>query len=59
MDSWLRVNVLSDLNVANDRAAVNSLNAFINGVRAQRGRGISEPDADALIASAEALAAVL
>jgi hypothetical protein len=41
--------VLDDLNENNDVAAINSLEAFINAVEAQRGKKISEEDADALI----------
>ncbi len=46
---------LSDGIPANDHAAVNSLEAFINGVEAQRGKKISQDDADALIAAARAI----
>ena len=42
-----------DLNENNDVAAVNSLEAFINAVQAQRGNKIPEADADALIAAAQ------
>lgn len=44
---------LDDLNLHNDVAAVNALEAFINAVEAQRGRQIDEADADDLIASAQ------
>jgi surface protein len=44
---------LSDETVENDAAAVNSLQAFINSVEAQRGKKISEEDADTLIAAAQ------
>jgi hypothetical protein len=43
---------LDDINANNDVAAVNTLEAFINAVEAQRGKEISEPDADALIQAA-------
>jgi len=43
---------LQDENENNDAAAVNSLEAFINAVEAQRGKKIPEADADALIAAA-------
>jgi len=46
---------LEDVNAHNDVAAVNSLNAFINAVEAQRGNKISDSEADALIASAQAI----
>ena len=41
---------LQDINENNDVAAINTLEAFINAVEAQRGKKISEDDADALIA---------
>ena len=44
--------VLDDGNESNDVAACNVLNAFINSVEAQRGKKISESDADQLIDSA-------
>ena len=50
---------LSDMNQNNDGSAINALNAFINAVEAQRGNHISETDADALIAAAEQIIAVL
>jgi len=40
---------LSDSNQNNEVAAVNSLNAFINLVEAQRGKKIEEADADVLM----------
>ena len=43
---------LEDANEKNDVAAINSLEAFINAVEAQRGKKIPEADADALIAAA-------
>ena len=50
---------LDDLNENNDVAAINSIQAFINYVEAQRGIHISSADADALIASAQAIIASL
>ena len=50
LESALRA--LDDLNENNDVAAVNSLQAFINFVEAQRGDKISEEDADTLVAAA-------
>ena len=44
---------LDDINANNDVAAVNTLEAFINAVEAQRGNKISQADADALIADAQ------
>ncbi len=44
---------LDDVNEHNDVAALNSLQAFINAVEAQRGNKISEADADVLIAAAQ------
>jgi len=44
---------LDDVNENNDGAAVNALGAFINAVEAQRGKKISEDDADALIEMAQ------
>jgi len=49
LDSALKV--LEDVNENNDGAAINSLEAFINAVEAQKGKKISEADADALIAN--------
>ena len=46
---------LDDLNENNDVAAINSLNAFINAVEAQRGKEISEADADSLISQTQAI----
>jgi PKD repeat protein len=42
--------VLEDSNENNDVAAIKALQAFINKIEAQRGKNISEADADALIA---------
>jgi parallel beta-helix repeat protein len=50
---------LDDLNTNNDVAAINSLQAFINAVEAQRGHKISEADADGLIVAAQETIAVL
>ena len=44
---------LDDINENNDVAAINTLQAFINAVEAQRGNKIPEADADALIAAAQ------
>ena len=44
---------LKDENENNDVAAINTLEAFINVVEAQRGKKISETDADSLIAAAQ------
>jgi len=44
---------LDDINESNDVAAINTLQAFINAVEAQRGNKIPEADADALIAVAQ------
>jgi formylglycine-generating enzyme required for sulfatase activity len=49
------LNVLTDANANNDGAAVNSLNAFINAVNAQRGTKISSADADILNGKAESI----
>lgn len=53
LDSALRA--LEDLHANNDAAAVNSLQAFLNEVAAQRGTKIAEADADALIAATQAI----
>lgn len=50
---------LDDINENNDVAAINTLQAFINAVEAQRGNKILEADADALIAAAQAIIAML
>lgn len=47
--------VLEDDNPKNDKAAINSLRAFINSVKAQRGKKITEDDADRLIEDAEVI----
>ncbi|MHC4906535.1 MAG: GLUG motif-containing protein [Planctomycetota bacterium] len=51
LDAALKI--LEDSNENNDGAAVGSLGAFINAVNAQRGKKISEADADSLIAAAQ------
>jgi hypothetical protein len=43
------LNALADMNTNNDSAAINSLQSFINAVEAQRGKQISEEEADFLI----------
>ena len=57
LDSALRA--LDDLNENNDVAAINSLNAFINAGEAQRDEKIPGGDADALIAIAQEIIAVI
>ncbi|MHC4467648.1 MAG: hypothetical protein ACYSYW_14025, partial [Planctomycetota bacterium] len=49
------VKVLRDSNPNNDGAAINTLQAFINKIEAQRGKRITEVIADALIAEAKAI----
>lgn len=51
--------LLEDENEHNDVAAINLLQAFINTVNAQRGKKISEEDADDLIASAQQIIDIL
>jgi hypothetical protein len=46
---------LDDLNQHNDVAAVNALQAFINAVEAQRGKALTEAQADQLIDMAQAI----
>jgi hypothetical protein len=53
------LNVLLDVNVSNDGAACNSLQAFISSVEAQRGKKITSNQADQLIASAQEIKAIL
>jgi hypothetical protein len=53
------LNALDDLNEQNDVAAINSLQAFINSVEAQSGNELSEEDARALIAAAQAILDIL
>lgn len=50
---------LNDVNQNNNVAAINSLQAFIGAVGAQRGKLISVVDADALIAAVQAIIAQL
>jgi len=50
---------LEDENENNDAAAVNTLEAFINAVEAQRGKKIPEAEADALIAAAQEIIELL
>jgi len=50
---------LGDENPANDQAVVNSLEAFIHEIEAQRGKKILEDDANALITAAEAIISAL
>jgi parallel beta-helix repeat protein len=50
---------LEDLKQNNDVAAINTLEAFISAVEAQRGKEIAELDADELIASALEIIAIL
>jgi hypothetical protein len=57
LDAVLRA--LDDANENNDVAAINALEAFINAVEAQSGNHISTEDANALIAAAEVIIAVL
>jgi len=45
--------IITDDNPKNDVAGINTLNAFINEVEAQRGKKILEADADILIAAAQ------
>ncbi len=46
---------IDDINQNNDGAAINTLQAFINAVEAQSGDKIATEDADALIATAQAI----
>ena len=48
-------NAIDSIQKAQEKAAVNKLEAFINEVEAQRGKKIPEADADALIALAQAI----
>ena len=50
---------LEDGNENNDTAAVNLLQAFINAVKAQRGKKITDGAADTLIADAEKIIELL
>jgi len=53
------LNALVDANVNNDGAACNSLAAFISAVQAQRGKKITNAQADELISSAQQIKAML
>ena len=57
LDAALRL--LEDGNENNDVATVNLLEAFINAVQAQRGKKISEADADNLISAAQEIIELL
>jgi hypothetical protein len=48
-------NALADLNENNDVAAINSLQAFINAVEAQRGQDLTDELADELVERAQAI----
>jgi len=50
---------ISELKQNNGVVAVNAMGAFVNQVEAQRGKKITEEDADALIAKAQAIIALL
>lgn len=52
-------NALDDLNENNDVAALNSLYALINAVEAQRGRKLTDAQADSLVAAAQAVIAAI
>ena len=53
------LNALDDVNQNNDIAAINSLNALINAVEAQRGNKLTEPQADLLIGDANDIITLL
>ncbi len=62
LPSGIEISLLAKLDAAqkaNDSVAINLLQAFINAVQAQRGKLIPEADADTLIATAEAIIAML
>jgi PKD repeat protein len=48
-------NALDDLGRGRDQGAVGKLNAFVNSVKAQRGKKISAAEADALIQTAQGI----
>ena len=50
---------IDDVNQNNDIAAINSLNAFINAVEAQRDKKITDAEADDLIEAAQGIIALL
>jgi hypothetical protein len=52
-------NAINSIQKAQEKAAANKLEAFINEVEAQRGKKIPEADADALIALAQAIIEIL
>ncbi len=47
------------LDSGNDRSAANALNAFVNKVEAQRGKKVSDADAESLVSDAEGAIAML
>lgn len=53
------LNALDDANQNNDVAAVNSLYAFINAVEAQRGKKLTDAQADTLVTEASNIIAML
>ena len=53
------LHALQDVNVNNDVAAINSLNAFINAVEAQHGKVIYDADANSLLSIAQQIIAQL
>ena len=53
------LNALDDVNENNDVAAVNSLQAFISAVEAQRNKKISSDDADILVEEALVIISLL
>lgn len=53
------LDALEDLNTNNDASAVNRLEAFIGEVEAQRGKKITNSQADSLVADAQAIIAVV
>jgi hypothetical protein len=50
---------IDDINENNNVAAINSMEAFINAVEAQRGNKIEDADANTLIAAADAVITAL
>ena len=53
------MDALDDMNANNDVAAINALNASINAVEAQRGKKLTDPQADELVALATRIIALL
>ena len=47
--------LVDDMNAGNEGAAINSLEAFINTVEAQRGKKLTDSQANDLIAQANAI----